>query len=106
MVGKLVMKKASDYLTPVILELGGKDAAIIFNDCDYQNVMDFCTRASIQNAGQNCAGLERMIVESGVYDLIVEDMRKCLSGIRVGAPLEGVIDLGAMTMKSQVFKVL
>ncbi|KAJ3201567.1 Meiotic Sister-Chromatid recombination aldehyde dehydrogenase, partial [Clydaea vesicula] len=102
-VGKLVMEKASKTLTPVILELGGKDAAIIFDDCDYSNMLKICLRGALQNAGQNCAGLERMIVQDTIYDQLVADMSETLSSLRVGSPFEeGVVDIGAITMKNQL----
>lgn len=50
--GKLVMKKASETLTPVVLELGGKDAAIVFDDCEYKSMLDICIRGSFQNCGK------------------------------------------------------
>lgn len=46
------MKKASETLTPVVLELGGKDAAIVFDDCEYKSMLDICIRGSFQNCGK------------------------------------------------------
>ncbi len=96
------MKSASETLTPVVLELGGKDAAVIFDDCDYKATLDFCMRAAFQNSGQNCAGLERMIVHEKIYDKLVKDVGKIVSEMKQGAPLSGVVDVAAMTMKAQV----
>jgi acyl-CoA reductase-like NAD-dependent aldehyde dehydrogenase len=96
------MKAASETLTPVILELGGKDAAVIFADCDYASTLDFCLRAAFQNSGQNCAGLERMIVQEPIYERVVADVAKTVSKMTQGAPLAGVVDVGAMTMAVQV----
>ena len=102
-VGKLVMKNASKTLTPVILELGGKDVAVVFDDADYDQVVQVAMRGTFQNSGQNCAGLERILVQDGIYNKLVADMEKNVSSLRVGPPLgDEQVDMGAMTMHSQV----
>ncbi|KAJ3263154.1 Meiotic Sister-Chromatid recombination aldehyde dehydrogenase [Chytriomyces hyalinus] len=101
-VGKLVMRHASATLTPVVLELGGKDAAIVFNDCEYENMLKICMRGGLQNCGQNCAGMERMIVEAGIYERLVKDVSTLLASLRLGTPFEENVDLGAITMKTQI----
>ena len=52
-VGKLVMKAASATLTPVILELGGKDPFIVFNDAEFEHVVDIAIRGAFINCGQS-----------------------------------------------------
>lgn len=104
-VGKLVMKHAANTLTPVILELGGKDVAVVFDDADYDQVVQVALRGTFQNSGQNCAGLERLIVQDGIYEKFVEDMVKHISKLRAGPPLGKEVDMGAMTMYSQIKKV-
>jgi aldehyde dehydrogenase (NAD+) len=104
-VGKLVMKHAANTLTPVILELGGKDVAVIFDDADYDQVVQVALRGTFQNSGQNCAGLERLVVQDGIYERFVGDMVKYISSLRVGPPLERDVDMGAMTMNSQIGKI-
>ena len=61
-VGKMVMRAASESLTPVILELGGKDAFIVCDDADAAALAQLACRGVYQNMGQNCAGPERFIV--------------------------------------------
>jgi aldehyde dehydrogenase (NAD+) len=46
------MKAAAETLTPVLLELGGKDAAVICDDCDFNQVVDITMRGTFQNCGQ------------------------------------------------------
>lgn len=100
-VGKIVMRNAADTLTPVVLELGGKDAAIVFNDAGSE-AFGVLTRAALQNAGQNCAGLERVIVEAGAYDEFLEKVGVVYNGLRIGTAFEGGIDVGGVTMKGQL----
>lgn len=97
-VGKLVMRDASSTLTPVLLELGGKDAAVVCEDCDYNQVVQLALRGTFQNCGQNCIGLERVVGLKGVYDRLVADMSKHVTSLTQGPPLEGDFDCGAMTM--------
>ncbi|KAH9275276.1 hypothetical protein BASA83_002511 [Batrachochytrium salamandrivorans] len=100
-VGKIIMRHASHTLTPVILELGGKDCAIVFEDCDYQQFRHNAMRYSFQNSGQNCAGLERVIIHESLYNRFVHDTTNTIKELRIGAPLNEVIDFGAITMLSQ-----
>ncbi|RKO93033.1 Aldehyde/histidinol dehydrogenase [Blyttiomyces helicus] len=102
-VGKLVMRAASATLTPVVLELGGKDAALVFNDADYGQITQVAMRAAFQNSGQNCAGLERLIVQEGIHDRLIGDLERMICALRVGPPLgEEKVDVGAMTMDAQI----
>ncbi|KAI8610327.1 aldehyde dehydrogenase [Chytriomyces sp. MP71] len=101
-VGKLVMQHASKTLTPVVLELGGKDAAIVFDDCEYDNMIKVTMRGGLQNCGQNCTGMERMVVQEGIYDRLVKDVSTLVGNIRLGTPFEKDVDLGAITMKGQM----
>lgn len=100
------MKHASNTLTPVILELGGKDCAIVFDDCDYQQFLENSQRYAFQNGGQNCAGLERVIIHEKFYDRYLQDMVKIVSGIRMGPSLLEDVDMGAITMSNQVGTIL
>ncbi|TPX38320.1 hypothetical protein SmJEL517_g00308 [Synchytrium microbalum] len=99
-VGKLVMRKASETITPVVLELGGKDAAVICEDCDFDQVVQIAMRGTFQNCGQNCIGLERLVVHAKIYDKFVNEMERRISGLIQGPPLSSTkaVDCGAMTM--------
>jgi acyl-CoA reductase-like NAD-dependent aldehyde dehydrogenase len=103
-VGKLVQLKAAENLTPCLLELGGKDCAIVFADADLKQAYPVLMRGVFQNCGQNCIGIERIIVQEPIYDQFVAEMDKRISQLRLGCTLddgEG-IDCGAMTMGTTV----
>eukprot|EP00123_Amoebidium_parasiticum_P013133 comp21791_c0_seq1/m.30967 comp21791_c0_seq1/g.30967 ORF comp21791_c0_seq1/g.30967 comp21791_c0_seq1/m.30967 type:complete len:607 (-) comp21791_c0_seq1:178-1998(-) len=104
-VGKLVMKEASEHLTPVVLELGGKDAAILCDDCDFNQVCNVTMRGFFQNCGQNCIGLERAIVHEKIYDKYVEEMQKRIACLSQGPTLKGSYDCGAMAMGASAAKI-
>lgn len=85
-----------------MLELGGKDAIVAFDDADYSQLVDTVMRTCFQNSGQNCAGLERLIVQEGIHDRLMKDLTVAIGSLVVGPPMEGQVDIGAMTMATQV----
>ncbi|CAG8472407.1 4337_t:CDS:10 [Funneliformis caledonium] len=102
-VGKQVMKAASDNLTPCILELGGKDCAIIRHDANLSQALPITMRGTFQNAGQNCVGLERILIHESLYDGFVVMVAEQIKRLKVGSILndDDVVDIGAMTMSGQ-----
>lgn len=106
-VGKLVMKKASETLTPVVLELGGKDPAVVLDDADLDQVVPIVMRATFQNCGQNCVGVERVVAQKGIHDKLVDRLVPLVRALSQGpASVAPVKDLGAMTMgKAAVSKI-
>ncbi|KAJ2055679.1 Meiotic Sister-Chromatid recombination aldehyde dehydrogenase [Coemansia sp. S2] len=102
-VGKMVMKSASVNLTPVTLELGGKDCAIVFADADMSQCIPVLMRGVIQNASQNCIGIERILVQEGAYDKFVAEMERRIKTVRLGAVLDdgdAGVDCGAMVLSN------
>ena len=75
-VGKQVMRAAASSLTPVILELGGKDPFIVCEDADAAALAQLACRGVFQNMGQNCAGPERFIVYDG--ESVSARVRECI----------------------------
>ncbi|CAG8529675.1 16903_t:CDS:10 [Funneliformis mosseae] len=102
-VGKQVMKAASDNLTPCILELGGKDCAIIRHDANLSQALPITMRGTFQNAGQNCVGLERILIHESLYDGFVVMVTEQIKKLKVGSILndDDIVDIGAMTMSGQ-----
>ncbi|KAI9249508.1 Aldehyde/histidinol dehydrogenase [Phascolomyces articulosus] len=106
-VGKLVQRNAVDTLVPCLLELGGKDCAILLKDTDLGQAIPVLMRGVFQNCGQNCIGIERIIIASEIYDQVVDEMDKRIGKLRQGSVLadgEGV-DCGAQTMGNQFEKL-
>jgi acyl-CoA reductase-like NAD-dependent aldehyde dehydrogenase len=98
--GRRVMAACAETLTPVLMECGGKDALIVDTDADLNAAVDAAVWGAMANAGQTCAGVERVYVVDSLADEFVEKFaartRKLRSGSHPGA------DLGPMTMPSQV----
>lgn len=78
--GTAVLERAAKTLTPVSLELGGKDPMIVLSDADLERAANAAVWGSMFNAGQTCVAVERVYVESRVYDeflgKVVEKVRK------------------------------
>ena len=70
--GKKVMERAARTLTPVALELGGKDPMLVCADADLERAANAAVHYSMQNAGQTCISTERVYVEAPVYDEFVD----------------------------------
>jgi acyl-CoA reductase-like NAD-dependent aldehyde dehydrogenase len=100
--GKRLMAQAAATLTPLSLELGGKDAAIVLEDADIERATSGIAWAGYQNAGQSCAGIERVYVHESIYSAFMELLAQKTSALRHGTAAEGFgVDLGAMTTPSQ-----
>jgi acyl-CoA reductase-like NAD-dependent aldehyde dehydrogenase len=104
-VGALVMAAAAPSLTPVVLELGGKDPFVVCEDMGVgaalDDVVQIACRGVFQNMGQNCAGPERFIVLSAaVHDAFVAKAAAIVNAMAWGrAPLgDAYVDCGAVTM--------
>jgi acyl-CoA reductase-like NAD-dependent aldehyde dehydrogenase len=101
--GAKVMAKASETLTPVVLELGGKDPMIVCDDADLDHAVEQAMLGVFTACGQMCVGAERIYVFDQVYDAFVESVVARVRRLRQGVPLGGEqVDVGAMTMPRQL----
>jgi acyl-CoA reductase-like NAD-dependent aldehyde dehydrogenase len=95
--GKKVMERAARSLTPVALELGGKDPMLVCADADLERAANAAVHYSMQNAGQTCISTERVYVEEPVYDEFVSRVSRKVGELRQGPPRgPGSVDLGAV----------
>jgi acyl-CoA reductase-like NAD-dependent aldehyde dehydrogenase len=101
--GKKVMARASETLTPVSLELGGKDPMIVLSDADIDRAANLAVFYSMFNCGQTCISIERVYVEEPVYDEFVEKVVSKAKSLRQGMSTEfGSVDVGSLTFPPQV----
>jgi len=102
-VGKKVMERAAKTLTPVGLELGGKDPMIVLADANLERAANAAVHYSMQNGGQTCISVERVYVEDPVYSEFVSKVEDKMRALRVGKPGgPGDVDVGAVTSPPQV----
>jgi len=98
-VGVIVAKAAADNLTPVVLELGGKDPFIVCDDADVPALIQTACRGVWQNMGQNCAGPERFFVYEKVYNQFCEGVTQIVKSMKIGPSLgDPIVDCGAICM--------
>lgn len=105
--GKKVMARAAATLTPVVLELGGKDPMIICDDADLDQAVSAAMLGVFTACGQMCVAAERLYVFEGIHDRFVAEVVRRVSLLRQGAPATtadggGECDVGAMTMPRQL----
>jgi len=97
--GKKVMAAAAERLTPVLLELGGKDAMIVTDDADVTKAAQAAVYGALTNTGQACISVERVYVHEAVYDRFVDTVVDEVRKLKVGGD-DG--HLGALTSGPQV----
>lgn len=100
--GRRVMTTAAESLTPVVLELGGKDAMIICEDADLEQAASSAMLGVFTACGQMCVAAERLYVFDGIYHAFVDRVLEKVRALRQGPPLQGEYDVGAMTMPGQL----
>ncbi len=100
--GKKVAEQAAKTLTPVSLELGGKDPMIVLADADIERAANAAAFYSMQNGGQTCISIERAYVEAPVYDEFVNKVSQKVRALRQGVPGgAGSVEVGAITQPQQ-----
>lgn len=101
-VGKELMAEAAKTLTPLSLELGGKDPMVVMPDANIERAVNCALWAGFQNAGQSCGGVERVYVHESIYKPFVDELVKKTRALRHGADTEFNVDVGAITTKGQL----
>ncbi len=104
--GTAIMKAASEGVRDVSFELGGKNPAIVFADCDLDKAIEGTMRSAFANCGQVCLGTERVYVERPIFDEFVKRLKEGAEGLVIGPPdMEGAA-LGPLVSQEHQDKVL
>jgi len=104
--GAAIMKTVAASVKPVSFELGGKNAAIVFADCDFEETVSGVAEAVFLNTGQVCLCAERVYVERAIFDRFVQSLKLKAESLRVGSPLEKSTELGPLISSQHREKVL
>ncbi len=102
--GKLIMQNASSSLTPLTLELGGKDPMIVLDDANINGAVQAAIWGAFTNSGQTCSSVERLYVHRKIAKEFIEMLVKETQTLRQGYGLDDV-DIGAITTEQQILKV-
>ncbi len=95
-VGKHLMRLASDTMKVTTMELGGHAPVIIFDDADLDRAVDMLAASKMRNAGQVCVSPTRFYVQDGIHDRFVGAMKERLSRANVGDGLRADTVMGPM----------
>ena len=104
-VGKKVMTGAAAQVKRVTLELGGKSANIIFDDCDLERAAAAAPAGVFDNAGQDCCARSRILVQRNVYDRFMELLEPAVRGVVVGDPRSRDTEMGPLVSAAHRDKV-
>ena len=101
-VGKKLMAKAAESLTPVSLELGGNDPMLVCPDAHLERAVNGAIWAGLQNSGQSCGGVERIYVHQAIYEPFIALLKQKVEALRQGPDLDHQVDIGAMCTERQI----
>lgn len=100
--GKDIMKNSAEKLKKLVLELGGKDPAIIFEDADIDFAVKKITKGTVRNCGQVCCSVERAYVMKDVADEFIKKVVEEFKQIKVGNGLDLETNMGPLISKPQL----
>jgi aminomuconate-semialdehyde/2-hydroxymuconate-6-semialdehyde dehydrogenase len=104
--GKKIAQIAAPMFKKLSLELGGKNPNIIFEDCDFDQMMVDTLRSSFSNSGQICLCGSRIYVQRSIYEKFRDELVKRTQFLKVGDPFSSISDLGALVSQQHLDKVL
>ncbi|MFC3204137.1 2-hydroxymuconic semialdehyde dehydrogenase [Alteromonas oceani] len=104
--GELIMQNAAKGVRDISLELGGKNAGIVFADCDMDKAIEGTMRSAFANCGQVCLGTERVYVERSIFDEFVSRLKAEAEKLVIGPPDDATANLGPLISQKQRDKVL
>ncbi|WP_208512349.1 2-hydroxymuconic semialdehyde dehydrogenase [Variovorax paradoxus] len=104
--GEAIMKAAATGARPVSLEMGGKNAAIVFADCDFDAAIEGTLRSVFANCGQVCLGTERVYVERPIFERFVAALKQGAEALKLGTPEDAATHMGPLISLEHQAKVL
>ena len=104
-VGKLIQRELAGRGVRLTLELGGKAANIVFDDAALDQAVEGIVNGIYFNQGHVCCAGSRLLVQESIYEPVIEKLKRRLSTLRVGDPLDKNTDVGAINSKAQLEKI-
>ena len=104
--GKAISSVAAPMFKKISLELGGKNANVVFDDCDFEDAVNTSVRASFANQGQICLCGSRIYIQRGIYEKFKAAFLERVNGLTVADPLTNEARMGAVVSKEHMEKVL
>jgi aldehyde dehydrogenase (NAD+) len=104
-VGKLIVRELAGRDVRMTLELGGKAANIVFDDAALDQAVEGIVNGIYFNQGHVCCAGSRLLVQESIYEPLLEKLKRRLTTLRVGDPLDKNTDVGAINSKAQLEKI-
>lgn len=104
--GETIMKAAARGIRDISLELGGKNAGLVFADCDMDKAIEGTMRSAFANCGQVCLGTERVYVERSIFDEFVARLKAEAEKLHIGPPDDDKANFGPLVSLKHREKVL
>lgn len=105
-VGREVMRHAADGIKRVTLELGGKSANVIFDDCDMARAVASAVTSSLGNAGQDCCARSRILIHEPIRERFVAALVDAFQKVNVGDPLDDRTEMGPLVTSAHRDRVI
>lgn len=103
---KRIMTDAAGSLKPVLFELGGKSANVVFPDVDLDETAAYCAAFGLSNNGEGCALPTRLIVHESVYEPFMERLVAAVQALPIGDPLDPQTYIGPMVTETARERVM
>jgi aldehyde dehydrogenase (NAD+) len=104
-VGKAIQRELAGTGKKLTLELGGKAANIIFDDAALDQAVEGIVNGIYFNQGHVCCAGSRLLVQESIYEPVIEKLKRRLTTLRVGDPLDKNTDVGAINSKQQLERI-
>jgi aldehyde dehydrogenase (NAD+) len=104
-VGKAIQRELAGRDVRLTLELGGKAANIVFDDCALDQAVEGIVNGIYFNQGHVCCAGSRLLVQESIYEPLVDKLKRRLQTLRVGDPLDKNTDVGAINSQAQLEKI-
>ncbi|MET8828058.1 aldehyde dehydrogenase family protein [Streptomyces sp. NPDC004610] len=104
--GSAVLRTAATHLTPTLMELGGKNPLVIFEDADLDAAVAGAVEGGYFNQGEACTAASRLLVHRSVHDEVVHRLGRAVAGLRVGRGLDEATHVGPLVTRAQQQRVL
>ncbi|MEW2505795.1 2-hydroxymuconic semialdehyde dehydrogenase [Amycolatopsis sp. CA-161197] len=104
--GSVIMRAVAPHVRPVSFELGGKNAAVVFDDADLERAVDGLERSVFTNTGQICLCTERVYVQRGVFDEVASGLVERAKALRFGRPDDPATTTGPLISQTHREKVM
>src|SRR6266536_4027683 len=104
-VGKAIQRRLAGSGKKLTLELGGKAANIVFDDCALDQAVEGIINGIYFNQGHVCCAGSRLLVQESIYEPVIDKLKRRLSTLRVGDPLDKNTDVGAINSRMQLDRI-